>query len=184
MLLGPPTSYQVVGDPRQMWPCERDLHHWPAGNLHRLASCLGVSCLALVGREVVLGERWTHTGQRGHEQLVGGLRLDLAARDECGRMVAVEAQLGPPDHTHLGQLLTYAHALSADVAVWVVADIDPRFHAEHLTAPAQLDEVFAGRRLFTAVTVTLESAVCPAPPCGDTLRSFPGFAASVPGARA
>jgi hypothetical protein len=63
--------------------------------------------------------------------------------------------------------VTYAHAARADVAVWVVADTDPLFYAEHLTALAELNEVFAGRRQFCVVAVTLESELCPAPPAAD-----------------
>lgn len=167
VLLGPPSRHQLVGDPRELWPRESDFHRWLAGNLGRLASCLGIRRLEFTGREVLLGERWTHTDRRGHEQLVGGLRLDIAARDDQGRPVAVEAQFGPGDHTHLGQLVTYAHALRAAVAVWVVVDTDPLFYAEHLTALAELNELFGPHRQFCAVAVTLESEPRPAPPAPD-----------------
>ncbi|MFT9784721.1 hypothetical protein ACMZ5E_00570 [Streptomyces rhizosphaericola] len=115
-LLGPPSRYQLVGDPRELWPRESGFHRWLAWNLGQLASCLGMRRLKFGDREVLLGERWTHTGRRGHEQLVGGLRLDIAGRDDVGRLVAVEAQFGDGDHMHLGQLVTYAHATQAAVA--------------------------------------------------------------------
>ena len=59
--------------------------------------------------------------------------------------------------------MAYAHALQADVAVWAVAAADPPFLREHLCALAELNEAFAGRRRFSAVTVTLESAPRPFP---------------------
>lgn len=95
---------------------------------------------------------------------MGGLRLDLDARDEHGRRVVIEAQFGEGDHEHFGKTITYAHTVSADLAVWIVVGTDPVFHAEHLDALAELNEVFAGRRLFHAVAVTLESDHRPEPP--------------------
>lgn len=41
-------------------------------------------------------ERWTTPGRGGHEQLVGGIRLDIRARDEHGRLVIVERSSGRP----------------------------------------------------------------------------------------
>jgi hypothetical protein len=47
--------------------------------------------------------------------------------------------------------------------VWAVAAAEPPFLREHLDALAELNEVFAGRRRFTPVTVTLESQPSPVP---------------------
>jgi hypothetical protein len=58
---------------------------------------------------------------------------------------------------HPGQLITYACAARAALAVWVVADQDPVFCAEHLETFAELNTQFAGHRQFRVVTVTLES---------------------------
>lgn len=154
---------QVIGHPRRLWPQEADFSGWLAGNLGRLAPCLGVRRLKCTGREVVIGERWTTPGRGGHEQLVGGMRLDLRARDEHGRLVIVETQFGPADHTHLGQLITYATTAAADLAVWLVADTDPVFSADHLATLAELNVLYAGCREFHVIAVTAESVPSPLP---------------------
>ncbi|MFF7098498.1 hypothetical protein ACFY9A_39985 [Streptomyces rubradiris] len=126
-------SWRTVADPRVLWPQEvADFHPWVIGALDQLAECLGMQRLECVGREVPVGERWTHTDRCGRERVVGGVRPDITARDESGRLVVIEAQFGPADHKHLGQLLTYGSATGADFVVWVVADIDPAFGADHL----------------------------------------------------
>lgn len=63
--------------------------------------------------------------------------------------------------------MTYAHAAQADIAVWMVADKEPEFYHKQLTALDELNHAFAGRRLFSAVTVTLESEPRPDPPAED-----------------
>lgn len=66
--------------------------------------------------------------------------------------------------------MTYAQAAQASVAVWAVAAAEPPFLHEHLDALAGLNEAFAGRRRFTAVTVTLESEASSVPsPAGAPL---------------
>jgi hypothetical protein len=162
-----PDCYQVM-NPRLRWRREADFTGWLAGNLDQLASCLGVQRLHDHSRESVIGERWTAPGRRGYEQTVGGMRLDLAARDDRGRLVVIEAQFGPADHDHLGKLITYACTVEASLAVWVVADTDPVFYAEHLVALAELNSVFAGRREFCVVAATVESTPTPVPPTPDT----------------
>lgn len=161
--IGDETCYQVIGNPRTLWPREAELSDWLADNLDQLASCLGLRHLEYAGREVVIGERWTTTNLSGHEQTVGGMRIDLTARDEHARLVIIEAQFGPADHTHLGQLITYASTTAADLAVWVIADTDPLFYEGHLRALAELNQALAGQREFCIVTVTLESQPSPVP---------------------
>ena len=64
------------------------------------------------------------------EALVGRFRADLVCRDRtAGGAVVIEAQLGPSDHSHLGQILTYARGLEAEFVVW----LGTRFHEEHLS---------------------------------------------------
>jgi hypothetical protein len=113
--------------------------------------------LEVTGREVAAGEQVAGFDVLGRRRWDGGVRPDLIARDAHGRVVVIEAQLGGADHDHLGKLVTYANAVQASVAVWAVAAMEPPFLREHLDAMAELNEVFAGRRRFTAVTVTLES---------------------------
>jgi len=107
--LGPPATCQVIGDPREWWPRESAFLRWLLGNPGPLAECLGLGGLEFCGREVVAGEQGFTFDSLGRGRFAGGLRLDAAARDERGRLVIIEAQLGPADHAHLGQLVTYAH---------------------------------------------------------------------------
>jgi hypothetical protein len=165
--LGPPASYQLIGDPRERWPRERDLLRWLLDNPGPLAECLGMDGVEFTGREIVIGEQVLRDDILGRARFMGGLRADAVARDEHGQLIIIEAQLGPADHTHLGQLVTYAHAARATAAVWVVAGTDPSFFAEQLSALAELNEVFAGRRLFSAIAITLESQPRPERPAPD-----------------
>ena len=60
------------------------------------------------------------------EAAVGDFYLDLLAEDGEGRVVAIENQFNPTNHTHLGQLLTYAADCGdggADVLIWVTEDV-------------------------------------------------------------
>jgi hypothetical protein len=137
------------------------------GNPGTVADCLRIRGLRFTRREAIVGCQAVTSDVHGRLGPRGGLRLDLAARDEQDRTIVIEAQFGVGDHTHLGQLVTYACAAQADAAVWMVAGTDPAFCHEHLTALAELNRAFAGRRLFSAVAVTLESEPLPAPPTGD-----------------
>lgn len=71
------------------------------------------------------------------EKEVGPFRADLLCRDTTtGAWVLIENQLERTDHTHLGQLLTYAAGLEAVTIVWVAA----RFSDEHRAALDWLNE--------------------------------------------
>ena len=161
--VGGPPCYRSVGDPRELWPAEGDFCRWLAASAPLLADCTGVLGLEVTGREVAVGEQVAGFDRLGRRRWDGGVRPDLIARDAYGGAVVIEAQLGEADHDHLGKLVTYAHAVEAAVAVWAVAAAEPPFLREHLDALAGLNEAFAGRRRFTAVSVTLESEPSPVP---------------------
>ena len=85
------------------------------------------------------------------ETHVGRFRADLLCRDRAtGDAVVVEAQLGLSDHTHLGQLLTYALRLPA-CAVWLAT----RFHEEHRDAVGELNRLGGGSFRCFAVEMWL-----------------------------
>ena len=117
----PPGHLEPV-EPSTVWKSEPgDFVPWLAmpENLNRLGDALGLD-LVPVGREVP----------------VGRFRADLVCRNRgTGGAVVIEAQLGPSDHSHLGQLLTYAEGLEADVVVW----LGTRFHGEHRAAVGRLN---------------------------------------------
>lgn len=71
------------------------------------------------------------------EEGVGVFRADVVCRDTAtDGLVIVENQLERTDHTHLGQLLTYAAGLDAVTIVWV----GERFADEHRAALDWLNE--------------------------------------------
>ncbi len=71
------------------------------------------------------------------EHSVGGYSLDLIGRDMTnGTVVIVENQLADSDHSHLGQLVTYAAGTSASTIVWLTTG----FRDEHRQAMTWLNE--------------------------------------------
>jgi hypothetical protein len=102
-------------DPRSVWSREAtDFTPWLAEHLEQLGAVLGMD-LELIGREAAVGE----------------FAADLVARDlNRDRVVIIENQLNPTDHTHLGQLITYAAGLDAGAIVWV----SPQLREEHRQA--------------------------------------------------
>ncbi len=71
------------------------------------------------------------------EKSVGPFRADILCRDmNADSWVLIENQLERTDHSHLGQLLTYAAGLSAVSIVWIAE----RFTDEHRAALDWLNE--------------------------------------------
>lgn len=71
------------------------------------------------------------------EKEVGPFSADILCKDTTtDSWVLIENQLERTDHTHLGQLLTYAAGLNAVTIVWVAA----RFSEEHRAALDWLNE--------------------------------------------
>lgn len=107
--------------PREVWPHEaHSFTPWLLNNVDVLSELLGMD-LAL---EVA-------------EHPVGGFSLDLLGRDETtGEVVIVENQLETSDHSHLGQILTYAAGTDPTTIVWVAA----AFRPEHRAAIDWLNE--------------------------------------------
>jgi hypothetical protein len=106
---------------REVWPHEA-LHFtpWLLSNVDVLSDLLGM--------DLVLEEA---------EHPVGGFSLDLIGYDQAtSEPVIVENQLEPSDHTHLGQIITYAAGTDPTTIVWVTTG----FRAEHRAAIDWLNE--------------------------------------------
>lgn len=113
----PPLGRLVKVDLRQVWISEPgDFTPWLAQpeNIVLLGEAIGIEL------EV-----------ESQEKSVGPFRADILCRDTTDRHhVLIENQLERTDHTHLGQLLTYAAGLDAVTIVWVAG----RFTDEHRAA--------------------------------------------------
>ena len=72
------------------------------------------------------------------EKEVGPFRADILCKDTVtGNWVLIENQLEKTDHTHLGQLLTYASGLKAVTIVWIAE----KFTEEHRAALDWLNNI-------------------------------------------
>lgn len=86
------------------------------------------------------------------EKGVGPFRADIVARDTAdGSFVLIENQLERTDHTHLGQILTYAPGLDAVTIVWVAC----RFREEHRAALDWLNENTNDKLRFFGLEIEL-----------------------------
>ncbi len=111
-------------DLREVWQHE-EYHFTPwlseAANLASLADTLGME-LELVGLEVA----------------VGPYSADIVCTDALTQTtVLIENQLARTDHSHLGQILTYAAGLEARTVIWVASS----FTEEHRAAIDWLNEI-------------------------------------------
>jgi hypothetical protein len=89
--------------------------------------------LELLGETIGLDLQWEAT-----EKDVGPFRADILCRDTVtNAYVLVENQLERTDHTHLGQLITYAAGLKAVTIVWIARQITE----EHRAALDWLNEI-------------------------------------------
>ena len=58
---------------------------------------------------------------------IGSFRADLLCKNTVdGSWVLIENQLAPTDHTHVGQLLTYAAGLDASTVIWIARTFPER----------------------------------------------------------
>ncbi len=101
--ISPPQSVR----PRVIWPHEaRDFTPWLAENLFFLAEPLNME-LEFEAREKSIGE----------------FRADIVCRNKADdSRIVIENQLGKSDHSHLGQVLTYAAGLQAATIVWLTTE--------------------------------------------------------------
>jgi hypothetical protein len=87
----------------------------------------------------------------GTEVPIGSFKADILARDGDGRKVIVENQLGKTDHKHLGQLITYASGIDAQIIIWVCREVTD----EHRRAVDWLNEVTTSEIAFFACEIAL-----------------------------
>ena len=99
-------------DVREIWPNEaHDFTPWLIEHLSILGKALELD-LEPIQREAPVGD----------------FSLDILARDRnTDEVIAIENQLEWTDHTHLGQILTYAAGHDARTVIWVT----PKFREEH-----------------------------------------------------
>lgn len=109
-------------DPRSVWIHEaRDFTPWLREHIELLSEAVGL--------ELDLVET---------ESPVGDFTVDLYAKDlNTGGWVIIENQLEQTDHSHLGQLMTYAAGKEAGVVIW----ISPSFRDEHRQALDWMNEI-------------------------------------------
>jgi hypothetical protein len=96
------------------------------------------------------------------EKDVGPFRADILCKDTANdSWVLIENQVERTDHTHLGQLLTYAAGLNTVTIVWIAK----RFTDEHRAALDWLNEITGDEVSFFGLEVELwrigDSAVAP-----------------------
>ena len=110
-------------DLREIWPHEaRDFTNWVSQpeNISILSEELGININVLQT-----------------EAEVGRFNVDiLAEEEETEQKVVIENQLENTDHTHLGQIITYASGLEAKYIIWIVKDV----REEHRQAIDWLNE--------------------------------------------
>lgn len=76
--------------------------------------------IALLSKEVGIDIEVIET-----EMSVGRYNVDIYARDtESSKRIVIENQLENTNHDHLGKMLVYAAGLDADIAIWVVKDVN------------------------------------------------------------
>ncbi len=111
-------------DIREVWPDEaQDFTPWLAEeeNLDILGETLGIELEF-----------------EAQEKDVGDFRADILCRDTLNNSrVLIENQLERTDHSHLGQILTYAAGLEIHTVIWIAKE----FREEHRAALDRLNEV-------------------------------------------
>lgn len=84
--------------------------------------------------------------------MLGPFRADILSKDTVNNQwVLIENQIERTDHTHLGQLLTYASGLKAVIIVWIAR----RFTDEHRAALDWLNEITDSRVNFFGLEIEL-----------------------------
>jgi len=124
-------------DAREVW--KNEAHHftpWLRQHIHLLGQALGLEIDVDVQQEVA----------------VGLFSADLLGTDlGSSASILIENQLEQTDHSHLGQLLTYAGGLDTPILVWVSTKV----REEHRQALTWLNERTSEDVLFFGVEIEL-----------------------------
>lgn len=120
-------------DLRSVWPHEaQSFTPWLEENPQELGELLGLDL------------------DLSKEHPIGSFSLDLVGTDlATGRSVIIENQLEKSNHSHLGQLLTYAGGVRPQIVVWVAKQI----REEHRAALNWLNSVTDNQTHFFGVEV-------------------------------
>ena len=123
-------------DARKVWQHEAlEFTPWLSEHIDELNKAIGLE-IEVTGREVK----------------VGPFAVDLYGTEvQTGHPAIIENQLSITDHSHLGQILTYASGLKAGVTVW----ISPQFRDEHREALAWLNEISSEDVNFFGVEIEI-----------------------------
>lgn len=135
-----------IDDIRSVWVNEaKDFTPWLAENLNTLGAELGIDI------ELI-------TTEHG----IGSFSLDIYAREvTTGHPIVIENQLEATDHSHLGQLITYASGADAKIIIWISREV----REEHRKAIDWLNQVSNEDTHFFAVeiqAITIDNSL-PAP---------------------
>lgn len=120
--------------PRELWPNEeKDFTPWLQKNFQELGEMIGINATNI-----------------RRERRTGDFRVDLIGEEvSSGHKIIVENQLMPTDHNHLGQLLTYASGLDANIIIWVSSE----FRVEHKHALSWLNSITSEDISFFGVRI-------------------------------
>lgn len=89
---------------------------------------------------------------QGQEERVGPFSADILCKDTINdHYVLIENQLEKTDHTHLGQLLTYAAGLDAVTIIWIAQ----KFTEEHRSALDWLNRITDDTFTFFGIEIEL-----------------------------
>ena len=124
---------------RDCWANEaQDFTPWLAEdeNIAQLADAIGIDELLV----------------KAQEEHVGPFRADILCEEpDSHRLVLIENQLEKTDHTHLGQIFTYAAGLDAVIIVWIAE----QFTEEHRAAIDWLNRITDSEFNFFGVEIKL-----------------------------
>lgn len=119
----------IAVDLREVWEHEaEDFTHWLAENLEPLSEAIELPLDLVEVEKKVDDSRFC---------------IDILAEDDSGDRVIIENQLEKSDHSHLGQIITYATNMDAKTVVWITKT--PR--QEHINAINWLNE-FCDKKFF------------------------------------